>query len=125
MDTNSLHTWFRRTDAPVTRSPQLDDYSAVLTDADGWAWINHGLGFANVLTDLGLPQGALLLALVGFNLGVEVGQLAMVGVFLPLAYRIRHSWLYQRLTLQLGSLLIVILAAIWLVERSFDLRVLG
>jgi hypothetical protein len=46
-------------------------------------------------------------------------------VFLPLAYRIRHSWLYQRLTLQLGSLLIVILAAIWLVERSFDLRVLG
>lgn len=85
----------------------------------------HGLGFANVLTDLGLPQGTLLLALVGFNLGVEVGQLAMVGVFLPLAYRIRHSWLYQHLTLQLGSLLIVILAAIWLVERSFDLRVLG
>lgn len=85
----------------------------------------HGLGFANVLTDLGLPHGTLLLALVGFNLGVEVGQLAIVGVFLPLAHRIRHSWLYQRLTLQLGSLLIVILAAIWLVERSFDLRVLG
>ena len=85
----------------------------------------HGLGFANVLMDLGLPQGTLLLALVGFNLGVEVGQLAIVGFFLPLAYRIRHSWLYQRLTLQLGSLLIVILAAIWLVERSFDLRVLG
>jgi hypothetical protein len=85
----------------------------------------HGLGFANVLTDLGLPQGALLVALVGFNLGVEVGQLAIVGVFLPLAYRIRHSWLYQRLTLQLGSLLIVILAAIWLVERGSDLRVLG
>jgi hypothetical protein len=85
----------------------------------------HGLGFANVLTDLGLFQGTLLLALVGFNLGVEVGQLAMVGIFLPFAYRIRHSWLYQRLTLQLGSLLIVILAAIWLVERSFDLRVLG
>jgi hypothetical protein len=84
----------------------------------------HGLGFANVLTDLGLPQGALLVALIGFNLGVEVGQLAIVGFFLPLAYRIRHSWLYQRLTLQLGSLLIVILAAIWLVERSFDLRVL-
>jgi hypothetical protein len=41
----------------------------------------HGLGFANVLTDLGLPQGILLLALVGFNLGVEVEQLAMVGVF--------------------------------------------
>ncbi|MFD2273084.1 HupE/UreJ family protein [Undibacterium arcticum] len=41
----------------------------------------HGFGFASVLTDLGLPQSALLLALVGFNLGVEIGQLAIVSVF--------------------------------------------
>lgn len=39
------------------------------------------LGFASVLSDLGLPQNALILALVGFNLGVEVGQLAIVSVF--------------------------------------------
>ena len=36
----------------------------------------HGFGFASVLADLGLPQGALVLALVGFNLGVELGQMA-------------------------------------------------
>ena len=47
----------------------------------------HGFGFASVLADLGLPQGALLLALVGFNLGVEVGQLAIVGVLVPLGLR--------------------------------------
>jgi len=52
----------------------------------------HGFGFASVLRDLGLPQGALLIALVGFNLGVEVGQLAIVSAFLPIAYALRASW---------------------------------
>ena len=56
----------------------------------------HGFGFASVLADLGLPQGALLLALVGFNMGVEVGQLAIVGAFLPLAYVLRGSGFYRR-----------------------------
>jgi hypothetical protein len=77
----------------------------------------HGLGFASVLRDLGLPQEALLLALVGFNLGVEAGQLALVGVFLPLAFALRRSWLYQRLALQLGSWLIAAVASLWLLER--------
>jgi hypothetical protein len=81
----------------------------------------HGLGFANVLIDLGLPNGSLLLSLVGFNLGVEVGQLAIVSVFLPLAYRLRHSWFYQGVTLRFGSALIVLLACVWLVERSLGL----
>src|SRR2546429_1283833 len=57
----------------------------------------HGFGFASVLRDLGLPQGALLIALVGFNLGVEVGQLAIVSAFLPVAYALRASWFYRRL----------------------------
>ncbi len=43
----------------------------------------HGFGFARCSTDLGLPQESLLIALVAFNLGVELGQLAIVGVFLP------------------------------------------
>ena len=56
----------------------------------------HGFGFASVLADLGLPQDALLLALVGFNLGVEVGQLCIVIAFLPLAFLARGSLLYRR-----------------------------
>ena len=51
----------------------------------------HGFGFASVLSDLGLPQGSLLLALIAFNLGVELGQLAIVAVFLPLAYAHRAT----------------------------------
>lgn len=84
----------------------------------------HGLGFANVLTDLGLPKGSLVLALVGFNLGVEVGQLAIVAAFLPLAYALRASLFYRHLAFGLGSALIALIASIWLVERSFDLRLL-
>jgi len=81
----------------------------------------HGLGFANVLIGLGLPKSARLLSLVGFNVGVEVGQLAIVAIFLPLAYWLRHTWLYQRLILILGSVLIAALAAVWLLERSLGL----
>jgi hypothetical protein len=83
----------------------------------------HGFGFASVLADLGLPQSALALALVGFNVGVELGQLAIVAVFLPLAYLTRKTWMYQKLILNGGSIAIVLLAAIWLCERVFDLRI--
>ena len=84
----------------------------------------HGFGFASVLKDLGLPQGALALALVGFNLGVEAGQLAIVSAFLPAAYWLRAQWLYRRLILIGGSWLIALIAGIWLVERVFDLRLI-
>jgi len=80
----------------------------------------HGLGFANVLTELGLPTAALAVALVSFNLGVEIGQLAVVGAILPLAYLCRHTWLYPRLVLGAGSLCIVAIAFVWLIERSFN-----
>ena len=84
----------------------------------------HGFGFASVLADLGLPQGALLLALVGFNLGVETGQLAIVGAFLPLAYVLRGSLFYRRVVFTGGSAAIALVALVWLVERVFDLKLL-
>jgi HupE / UreJ protein len=82
----------------------------------------HGFGFASVLADLGLPQGALLLALVGFNVGVEVGQLAIVGVFLPLAYVLRGSVFYRRVVFTGGSAAIALVAAVWLAERVLDIK---
>ncbi|WP_341903776.1 HupE/UreJ family protein [Polaromonas sp. YR568] len=81
----------------------------------------HGFGFASVLADLGLPSGALVLALVGFNVGVELGQLAIVAVFLPLAFSLRHTSFYRVGVLKGGSVLVAILAAWWLVQRLFDL----
>jgi hypothetical protein len=81
----------------------------------------HGFGFASVLADLGLPQDALVLALVGFNVGVELGQLAIVAVFLPVAFSLRATGFYRVGVLKLGSLLVALLAAWWLVQRMFDL----
>jgi len=82
----------------------------------------HGFGFASVLTDLGLPREALLLALVGFNVGVELGQLAIISAFLPLAFALRRRWIYRRLIFVGGSAAIAVVAGIWLVERVFDLK---
>jgi hypothetical protein len=83
----------------------------------------HGFGFAGVLADLGLPQGALVLSLAGFNVGVEIGQLAIVAVFLPLAFLLRRSWFYRQL-MTTGSAVIVLIATVWLVERAFDLKLM-
>jgi hypothetical protein len=82
----------------------------------------HGFGFASVLNDLGLPRGVLALALVGFNLGVEAGQLAIVAVFLPVAFVMRRTTLYRRGVFQLGSVAIILVASAWLVERAFNLK---
>ena len=84
----------------------------------------HGFGFASVLADLGLPQDALALALVGFNLGVEAGQLAIVAVFLPVAYLLRRTVLYRQGVRVGGSLLIAALAGVWFAERAFNLKLL-
>jgi hypothetical protein len=80
----------------------------------------HGFGFASVLADLGLPRGSLAAALVGFNAGVEIGQLAIVAAVLPLAYALRATWLYRRVLFAGGSCAIVAVAAMWLGERLYQ-----
>lgn len=77
----------------------------------------HGFGFANVLLDLGLPASQLAIALGGFNLGVELGQLAIVAVFFPLAWRLRHTAFYRWAVVVGGSLAIVAVGAVWTVQR--------
>ena len=84
----------------------------------------HGLGFANVLFELGLPRQTLLLALVGFNVGVELGQLAIVAVFLPTAFALRGTTLYARAVMQAGSAVVMLLAAVWFVERAFAVELI-
>jgi HupE / UreJ protein len=84
----------------------------------------HGFGFASVLLDLGLPQSSLVASLFGFNVGVEIGQLAIVAVFLPLAWLLRKTWFYRQL-MTVGSLLIAIIAAIWLLERVADIKLIS
>lgn len=77
----------------------------------------HGFGFASVLADLGLPSEQLTTALLGFNLGVEIGQLAIVAVFFPLAWHLRATALYRWGFVFTGSLIIAAIAVYWLIER--------
>lgn len=81
----------------------------------------HGFGFAAALGELGLPDGALAVSLASFNIGVELGQLAVVAVFLPLAFVLRATFAYRRVALMGGSLAIALIGSAWFVERAFDL----
>ena len=81
----------------------------------------HGFGFASALTDLGLPSGSLALSLAGFNVGVELGQLAIVAILMPLSFGLRTTRAY-RIVLVGGSAAVATTASIWLVERAADIR---
>ena len=77
----------------------------------------HGFGFASVLGELGLPDSARFQALLAFNLGVELGQLSIVIVVIPLMYRWRNSDFYRRVVMIGASVAIIGLAATWLWDR--------
>lgn len=78
----------------------------------------HGLGFANVITELSGDLSSQLLSLAGFNLGVELGQLAVVAVAMPLLYALAYSTSYARRLLPAGSLAVCIISAWWIVQRT-------
>jgi hypothetical protein len=80
----------------------------------------HGFGFASVLAEVGLPGGQIALALLGFNLGVELGQLAIVAAVLPAAFALRGQAIYRRGLLPAGSLAIAVFASNWLLQRALD-----
>ncbi len=83
----------------------------------------HGFGFASVLTNLGLTSASLGASLLGFNIGVEIGQLVIVSIFLPIAYQLRSYWFYKRVILHAGSQVIIVLAMAWFLQRAFDLSI--
>jgi len=81
----------------------------------------HGFGFASVLGDLGLPRGALALALAGFNVGVEIGQLAVVLAVVPFIYLLRRTRFYRPGVLVGGSSAIALIAGVWFIGRALGL----
>jgi HupE / UreJ protein len=78
----------------------------------------HGFGFANVLSEIGAEGEPVWRTLVGFNLGVEIGQLAIVAVFLPIAYLLRATRFYRTGVLYGGSSAAAACALIWLWQRA-------
>jgi hypothetical protein len=67
---------------------------------------------------MGLPKGARLVSLIAFNLGVEVGQLAVVLAVMPVAYLLRSTAFYRRGVMPWGSSAIAALALVWFVQRA-------
>jgi len=79
----------------------------------------HGFGFAIVLQELGLATGSTVVALLAFNVGVELGQLVIVATLLPLIYTLRKYKAYQSAFLKMGSFSAIFVASFWLVERIY------
>jgi hypothetical protein len=79
----------------------------------------HGLGFAGVLSELGLPRGEYLAALLSFNVGVELGQLAVILIaFLAIGWFREREWYRSRVTVPL-SVLIGLTGLYWAIQRTF------
>ena len=78
----------------------------------------HGLGFAGALSEVGLPANAVPLALLFFNVGVEIGQLLFIAVVLVVIACLRHLRLPQRAwAVQLPVYAIGTVAAYWTIDR--------
>ena len=94
-----------------------------------WKWVVvfmfglfHGMGFASILETFTTDFNSKLIGLIGFNIGVEIGQLVIVLAIFPLLYLMRNMN-YQRLLLQPGSAVIGLVAGWWFISRAFDLNV--
>ena len=77
----------------------------------------HGMGFAGVLTDLGLPRGEFVTALLTFNVGVEMGQLAVIGVAFTMVAGVMDREWYRRRVVIPASVVIAAVGLYWTVER--------
>jgi hypothetical protein len=80
----------------------------------------HGLGFASVLAEFGLPPSHLVQSLIAFNVGVEIGQIAIVMLIFPALYMIRSIWLYPRVAVQAGALALIAISTYWVLERGLQ-----
>jgi len=79
----------------------------------------HGFGFASVLRELGVGSngGSIMVPLVSFNLGVELGQIAVASLALPVIWRLRKRPVYLRRWVPAGSAAVAVLGTWWFVQR--------
>lgn len=93
---------------------ELRPYRVVLVFVFG---LLHGLGFAGVLSELGLPRSELVPALISFNLGVEGGQLAVIGLAFLAVGLLRNRIWYRRAIVVPASVLIAAVGLYWSIQR--------
>ena len=109
---------------------QKPEQRSLLTQGQPWLMafffgLLHGLGFAGALTDIGLPDDAILSSLLLFNVGIEIGQLVIIGLFLCVAwlwqkltqrFKIHEAYLYSASAYGMG-----IVATFWTIDRTLVL----
>lgn len=82
----------------------------------------HGFGFATVLGDIGVGREYLVLSLLGFNVGVELGQIAIIAALFPVLFAMRrkpaYAWIHR-----IGAVILIGIAMYWFVERSLDVDI--
>ena len=79
----------------------------------------HGFGFASVLAEKGLVGNYMGLSIFGFNLGVEIGQLAIIVLVFPILYLLRKTFLYPKIRV-FGSIILILFSLYWFIERAFN-----
>lgn len=79
----------------------------------------HGLGFADALREFGIGSGGsgIVSPLVGFNLGVEVGQLSVAAIVLPILWQLSKNLLFVRQWVPVCSVAVALAGSYWMVER--------
>ena len=96
--------------------PTLSPWRPVVIFALG---LLHGLGFAGVLGEFGIPESQFLVSLLGFNIGVELGQLAVILLcFVLLGWPFGKKAWYRRAVTIPGSMALAAVGAYWVVERT-------
>ncbi|MFK7730267.1 MAG: DUF6702 family protein [Pseudomonadales bacterium] len=80
----------------------------------------HGFGFASVMSELWIPEKYLVWSLLGFNIGVELGQLAIVVLVVPVLFVLRKTAFYQRVVMPLGAAALIAISLYWFAERALD-----
>lgn len=87
----------------------------------------HGLGFASVLAEL-LPKEQVIVPLLTFNVGVEIGQLSIVLVAIPILWgiaRLVGAERYRRIVLPVAAVPLVLIGLKWLIERVFEITTIN
>ncbi|MEO0537086.1 MAG: HupE/UreJ family protein [Cyanobacteria bacterium P01_A01_bin.123] len=96
----------------------------------GWIWfivaafaLFHGLGITDELIQNGAMSQYLPLSLLGFNLGIEIGQIVIVAVAVPLLYLLRTQRLYPRYAMPAGGALLGAMSLYWFIEYAFNVNI--
>ena len=84
----------------------------------------HGFGFAGVLAELNLPTAQFAWALLQFNLGLELGQLLIVGVAASLLFALRRGTQYPAWAIRGGSVAAIAIGVLWFVERTANVSLM-